>query len=336
MITGKCPESILKRSVLKQLNQRQQQVICRPGIGQGSAVFKVPSAETDGVYIVTHTASFSGSPKEAACGAVHGAAAALMAKGAVPVGLETAVLMPPDYPESQLKQLMTLLDETCGIYDMEILGGHTEYMPVIGELTVTVTAAGYTNEIPETFSARAGDDIVMTKWAGLYGTAVVASRKADELKGRYYPDFIEETDRYFEYLSVKREIEIARQFDTSVMYGIAKEGIFGALWEVAVAGKVGLFVDLKKIPLKQQTVEICNYYDINPYKLSGYGALLIGTSEGEHLAAALRENGIEAAVIGRFTSGNDRVVVNDDEVRYLEPPRGSELWKFLCDGGKES
>ena len=149
-------------------------------------------------------------------------------------------------------------------------------------------------------------------------------------------DFINETDDYLTNLSVQREIEIARQFDATVMYGIAKGGIFGALWEVAVAGKVGLLVDLKKIPLKQQTVEICNYYDINPYKLSGYGALLIAAPQGEHLVAALEKEGIAAAVIGQFNDTNDRVVVNDDETRFLEPVRDSEAWQNFDNGGIQS
>lgn len=358
MKTGKCPESVLKRSVFKQLKKRRKDVLCRPGIGKGGAVISGILSNEDGQrclngrtaadldadgqgsepVLVTHTEAFYGTPEEIAYAAVHSAAAALLIKGAVPAGIEVAVLMPLGYEESQLRQLMQLLDQCCDTYGMEVVGGHTEYMPSVQTLTVSVTAFGFADrkDCMALVGPKPGDDIVMTKWAGYYGTAVIAKRGSDVLKTRFYPDFINETDDYLTNLSVQREIEIARQFDATVMYGIAKGGIFGALWEVAVAGKVGLLVDLKKIPLKQQTVEICNYYDINPYKLSGYGALLIAAPQGEHLVAALEKEGIAAAVIGQFNDTNDRVVVNDDETRFLEPVRDSEAWQNFDNGGIQS
>lgn len=86
---------------------------------------------------------------------------------------------------------------------------------------------------------------------------------------------------------------------------------------------MGLSVELKKIPLKQETVELCDFIDVNPYLLPSLGALLIACDHGEQLVRGLRQEGIAAAVIGSFTSSNDRIIVNDDETRYLEPPRGS-------------
>lgn len=344
MIIGKCHQNVLQRSVLKQLNKRHKGVINRPGIGRGASLFRVPRENN---CMALHTASFVGRPEEIGSVAVHVMAAALSIKNAIPASLELVILMPPDTEEGSLRQLVKLVDGTCASYGMEVIGGHTECTPAVNELTIVVTAFGFlpeddlkVNNISLATSgkgitlktAKAGDDIVMTKWAGLYGTAVIAGRKFDQLSKRYYPDFINETKDYLDFVSMAKDIEIAKQFDISVLYGIAGSGIFGALWEVAVAGKVGLFVDLKKIPLKQQTVEICNYYDINPYMLSGYGSMLIGTPNGSRLVEALQSAGIPAAVIGSFNDSNDRIIVTDDEVRYLEPPRGSELWRFRNGG----
>lgn len=350
MNLGKCPESVLKRSVIKQLNKRSKNILCRAGVGKGAAVVSgiCDAHKRCDLRAVMHTEVFSGKVEEVAGAAVHAAVTQVLVKGARPTAVETAVILPVDFEEKELRRLMTMMDAACAAYDIEIVGGHTEYMPSVSELTVSVTALGVleSGEAADTNSDAAetecldigtvksadpkpGDDIVMVKWAGYYGSAVMANRKGDILKQRFYPDFINETEHYFDNLCLLKEISIIKNLDISVLYGIAKGGIFGALWEVAVAGKVGLLVDLKKIPLKQQTVEICNYFDINPYKLDGYGALLIGTAQGEHLVAALEREGIEAAVIGQFNDTNDRVVVNDDEVRFLEPGRGSELWKFI-------
>ena len=46
---------------------------------------------------------------------------------------------------------------------------------------------------------------------------------------------------------------------------VSEGGIFSALWRMAEELKTGLLIDIKKIPLRQETIEILELYDINPY-----------------------------------------------------------------------
>jgi hydrogenase maturation factor len=59
------------------------------------------------------------------------------------------------------------------------------------------------------------------------------------------------------------------------------------------------------------------------------GCMLIVTDSANLLVDRLRAEGIAAAVIGRITEGNDRIVINGDEIRYLEPPKTDELYKAM-------
>ena len=43
----------------------------------------------------------------------------------------------------------------------------------------------------------------------------------------------------------------------------------------------------------------------------------------------LEKEGIKAAVIGRATDNNDKVINNLDEVRYLDTPQRDEIYRFL-------
>ena len=106
-------------------------------------------------------------------------------------------------------------------------------------------------------------------------------------------------------------------------------GIFGALWEIAEASGVGLEIDLKKIPLKQETVEICEFFGINPYELISSGSMLMAAKDGNGLVMELEKAGIPAVVIGKATDSNDRVLLNEEERRFLEPPKTDELYKAL-------
>lgn len=113
------------------------------------------------------------------------------------------------------------------------------------------------------------------------------------------------------------------------MHDVTEGGIFGALWEIAAASRVGLEVYLQKIQLKQETVEICEFFDLNPYMLISSGCMLIVTDKANLLVERLKEQGIASAVIGRITEGNDRIVINGDERRYLEPAKSDELYKLM-------
>ena len=123
---------------------------------------------------------------------------------------------------------------------------------------------------------------------------------------------------------------LARDFGVSAMHDITEGGVFGALWEVAAAGNVGLSVDLKKVPLKQETVEICEFFDLNPYQLISSGSMLIACDKGHDLVELLKKEGIHSAVIGKFTDNNDKVIIYDEgETRYLEPPKTDELYNII-------
>ena len=185
-----------------------------------------------------------------------------------------------------------------------------------------------------TNGAKPGQDIVITKWIGLEGTSIIASGKEKALRGHYSQDFVDRAKGFIQYISVVDEAMAAREFGVSAMHDITEGGVFGALWEVAAASGVGLAVELKKIPLKQETVEICEFFDLNPYQLISSGSMLIACDKGHDLVEYLAKKNIHSAVVGKFTDNNDKIIIYDvDETRYLEPPKTDELYKvnFLED-----
>lgn len=112
------------------------------------------------------------------------------------------------------------------------------------------------------------------------------------------------------------------------MHDITEGGIFGALWEMASGAGVGLEVDLKKIPIRQETVEICEYFGVNPYQVMSSGSMLIAVDDGYELVRKLEQAGIHSAVVGRTVRGNDRILRNGEDVRYLDKPQQDELYKI--------
>lgn len=328
MKLGKVPEIVLKRSVFKQIRHRRDEVIVRPGVGEDCSVIEL---EEDEVCVLS-TDPVVGTVEEIGTLAVHVTVNDLVCSGAEAIGVMLSMLLPCKSGEQQIKRLIRDIEEECHKLNMEIIGGHTEYTKAVNEPVITVTGVGKVkkSELIRTRAIKPGEEIVMTKWAGLEGTAILAKEKEEELKSRYTSYFIDGAKKLMSNLSVVPEAKIGKQMKVTAMHDVTEGGIFGALWELVAAADVGLLVDLAQIPLKQETIEISEFYDLNPYMLTSSGSLLLVTEDANHLVDELEKQGIKATVIGRITQGHERIVINEDERRYLQPPRFDEIYKVMA------
>lgn len=144
---------------------------------------------------------------------------------------------------------------------------------------------------------------------------------------RYPAYFVEEAAGFDRYLSIIPEAATAMKSGVCAMHDASEGGIFATLWELAEGAGVGLTIDLKKLPLRQETVEVCEYCNVNPYELLSGGCLVMTTEDGQTLVTALEEAGIPAATVGKVTDSKDRILVNEDEVRYMDKPKQDEIYR---------
>ncbi len=316
MKIGKVSEPILKRSVLKYLKPNNEYMKRGAAIGADCALF----SEEDKVLAVA-TASVSGEKGNLpAAHAIMRAANNLAAGGAIPFAVQLHIMLPERYREIALKRMMEAAAQTAASLQITISGGHTETLPDIQTAIVSATALGYKEDEKE-MNVSPGQEIVMSKWIGISETARLAREKEEDLLTRYPAFFIKSAQNLEQYYSILPEAATAIKSGVSVMHDVAGGGIFGALWELGEKAGVGLQVYLKKIPIKQETVEICEFLGYNPYEMRSDGALLFVTENGHTLVEALWQQGIAAEVIGMITDDNDKVIINEDEKRFLEPPR---------------
>ena len=327
MKIGKVPENVLKRSVMKQLHYKRDEVILGPGIGEDCAALALAEDE----ILVMSTDPITGTAKDIGKLAIQITANDLASAGAEPIGVMLTILLPDGTREIALKRIMEQMECACREAKMQILGGHTEVTAVVNQPVVNVAgvAKAKKGSLISTAGARAGMDIVVSKWVGIEGTMIFAKEKEAELKEHFPADFVDTAIGFDRYLSVVPEAAVATQSSVAAMHDVTEGGLFGALWEMAEASGVGLEIDLKKMPIRQETVEICEYFDVNPYGLISSGMMLMASADGNALVLALQEAGIPATVIGKATEGNDRVIIRDEERRFLEPPKTDELYKVL-------
>jgi len=326
MEIGKVPENVLKRAVFKQIRHRRPEVLLRPGVGEDCCAVEAAKDEV----LVFSVDPITAASKGAGIYAVHITANDLASSGAEPVGMLTSILLPPRTREKKLRELMQEIDLACNSLGIEVMGGHTEISDAVNRPVITVTGVGKVKKdaLLSTGGLKPGDELVMTKWAGLEGTAIIAAERAEKLQETLPKELVDTAVGFLDYLSVVPEAAVAVNTGVNAMHDVTEGGIFGALWEMGAASGVGFTVNLKKIPIRQETIEICEVFDINPYRMMSSGSMLIGCGNGNLLVEELEKNGIPSAVIGRANDTNDRVIANGDEVRFLEPAGSDELYKI--------
>lgn len=359
MKSGKVSDTTLRRSILKEVQKVNQEALS-PMVGGGAGV--VPNCHVSGglsragevsegemqatLYSAMQTVSGEGL-LTAYLAAVR-AANSLSAKGAIPKSATISLTVPESMDERDLRKMHERYCEYLQQHNITIVGGHTAVSAVVTEPVVSVQMIGAgesgasaegknrpaepeeTRAEAEKPNAFLGLDIVMTKTCGLGGTALLAGHFTDELVTRYPRRFIERAAEFLAETEENAEGYLAVADGAAYVHAAAEGGVFGALWELAEYAQCGLEIELPAIPILQETVEICEYFDVNPYQLRTEGVFLILTEHGNRLRESLEEKGIPAAVIGKTVPGLDRAVRNGEEVRYLEPNRVEEYERVMA------
>lgn len=113
------------------------------------------------------------------------------------------------------------------------------------------------------------------------------------------------------------------------MVSLSGGGFFAGLWELSKRTACGMIIDLPLVPILQETIEITNYLEINPYLMRSAGCLLIAAPDGKSMAEALQAADIPAVCIGTLQDSNDKIIRNGEELRSLDRPQTDALDLYL-------
>ena len=327
MKIGKISESVLKCSILKTIKMQRNEILCGAGIGEDCAIF-APS-EQNRVCTAMQTAIITSTNELETL--IHKCTNNIASSGAEPIAIMLSIVMPSNVAEQKLNHMMEAANNLCTSLNMQIIGGHTTVSDAVQKTVVTVTGYGQGTDaqVRTTKGARPGQDIVLSKWIGLEGTAMLAKEYKDRLLTRYPAYLVEEAETFDQYISILPEAAVAARSGACVMHDASEGGIYAALWELAESSGIGLSIDLKKLPIRQETVEVCEFCGVNPYTLMSGGCLLMTTEDGLGLVKALETANINAAIIGKITDNKDKIIRNEDEVRFLDRPKTDEIYKDI-------
>ncbi len=330
MEQGTLNELVLTRSVTKHIRRHSKDML------QGGAVGNDYSAVRLEDDILISAEGVANTPYMAWTNAMNN----FYTSGGIPVGVRILAMLPESIEEADIKKIMGEFNFLADEEKLQILGGHTQVGRAYAIPSFCVTVSGKAGDFfPNIKSVKPGDEIVMTKTAGFCGTDIIARSCEKKLAERFAQSYIERGYALPEEFSVKKEAVAVTAMKDMVYYvhDVSHGGIYGALWQLGSRLNRGLNIYHYDIPIKQETIEFCQVFNLNPYMLMGTGSLLIVTKDGYWLVEDLKKLGIDAAVIGVVTEDKNRVVAlchgEDDvspvEKRFLSPVKGDELYKVV-------
>lgn len=317
MRVGKVSDSVLKRTVLKAIKTKREEVIKGAGVGEDCAFFSFEEG-TFATCVTQGILEKEGDLERLMIRCANN----LVTSMAEPVAVMLTLLLPGEYEESSLKNWMAEAENSVKRQNMQIAGGHTAVCPYVTKVVAILTGYGkpMDGELKPTGGILPGMDIVITKWIALEGSYLLARDYEEKLLKRYPVPLVEEVLKFPEYLSVRSEAAVAWKSGAVSMHDVSEGGVFSALWEMAESAGVGLSIELRKLPIRQETVEVCELLEKNPYELLGGGSLVIATEDGSSLVEALQSTGCPAVVVGKFTKGKEKLIFNEEEKRFMDRP----------------
>lgn len=322
---GKVPNNILKEQIFNHLSFKREEVIVYPNIGEDCGVLEFE----ENTQIVLSTDPITGAIHNIGKLAVHISCNDISSAGAEPVGVLVTLLLPVGTKEEDIHSIMKDIHDTAAKQQVVILGGHSEVTDAVIRPVISTTVIGKVKKgkLVCTQGAQVGDEVILTKWAGLEGTAILASDFEESLEKVVSKEALKEAKTLADQLSVFEESKLAQVFPVTSMHDVTEGGVLGGCYEIAKCSDKGINVYLESIPVLPCTKEICNYFAISPYKLISSGCMLMTTPKGRDCIKWLQEKNIPATIIGKITE-HKKLIIEKEHAYPLEAPGSDELYKI--------
>lgn len=307
---GKIPIDILNSTFLRLTGAPSGAIATPPLAGLDFAALKV-----GGKFMIISADPVTGVVKNIGRYAISVSANDVATSGSRAQFAESVVLLPEGADEGYALRIAGQMDSEAKKLGISIVGGHTEVTPGLRHPIVVVTAFSFVERYISSRDAKAGDTIMMTKTAGLEGTAILSGEEgflnslgvADEAVAAYGAGFV------------------------NAMHDCTEGGVLGAVFEMSLASGLGFELEEEKVPVAPKTLSLCNKLKMDPLKLIASGALLISVKGGrEHEVAAALSPICQVTPVGRFTEKGGFLIKKGGKRILQRAAPEDELWRVLA------
>jgi len=327
---GKIPIDILKEVVFKNLGATRKEVALGPAPGVDGAVIEVC-----GKSLIVSMDPITGAVERIGYLAVNVNANDVATFGVEPIFLFSCLLLPQGADRKMVDAISSQMSQAAKDLGMAIVGGHCETTPQLAHPIVVGCAMGITEKgkYVTASGAKPKDKLILTKTAGIEGTAILAWDREDELRKILNPPQLKNAKEFYSKISVVKDaLNACRIGGVHAMHDPTEGGIAGGIHEMADAANLGVEVLQEKIVVEAETAKICDHFKLDPLQLISSGALLVAADPvfANKIVENLEHKNIQATIIGEFTANKDqRLLKKEGKTQRLPRPKSDHLWKAL-------
>ena len=328
---GKIPIDILKEVVFKNLGAPRKEVTLGPTAGVDGAVIDLGTKS-----LIVSMDPITGAIERIGWLAVNVNANDIATFGVEPAFLFSCLMLPEGADKKMVETISTQMNDAARELGMAIVGGHCEATPKLANPIVVGCAMGVTKKgrYVTAAGAKPGDALILTKSAGIEGTAILASDKETELKKVLGEALTHNAKDVYNQISVVKDALTAyRTGGVHAMHDPTEGGVAGGIHEMADAASLGVKVAEEKIVILPETAQICRHFKVDPLQLISSGALLIAADpeKANNIVARLKRRQVPASIIGEFLKNTNQRFLEgkSGETRALPRPKSDHLWTAL-------
>lgn len=335
---GKISPEIFDEIILPRLGAKSSKILVGPQHGVDVGVVdiggdQVMALTTDPFFIVPQYGW-----ERAAWFATHILASDAVTSGLRPTYFTVDLNLPLSVTRDALEIMWNTVHRECEKIGMSVVTGHTARyegtdFPMVGG--ATVICIGLKSKYITPNMAKVGDHVIVTKGAAIEATGLFAATLPQLIAERYGEDFARQADKVFDMMSVVDDAMTAvsvgvRDDGITTMHDATECGVWGGLFEIAQASRVGMIIDKEKIIVREEVRKVCEMFRIDPYASISEGTLLATCRphKSQEVVRALADKGIEASVVGEVVPQEKGMTVFEGSVpRPLEHPRVDPFWR---------
>jgi hydrogenase expression/formation protein HypE len=327
---GKIPIDILKEVVFKNLGAPRKEVTLGPAAGVDGAVLDLGNKS-----LIVSMDPITGAVERIGWLAVNVNANDIATFGVEPAFLFSCLMLPEGADKKMVETISAQMNDAAKDLGMAIVGGHCESTPKLTNPIVVGCAMGITGkgQYVTPAGAKPKDKLILTKSAGIEGTAILASDREIELKKTLSVVMLKNAKNMYSQISVVKDaLTACKTGGVHAMHDPTEGGIAGGIHEMAEAANLGVKVFAEKILVKSETAKICRYFEVDPLQLISSGALLIAAqpAAANKIIESLNQQKIPASVIGEFLGDvGQRLLTSKDKELELPRPKSDHLWTAL-------
>ena len=260
--------------------------------------------------------------------AVNGTVNDLAVGGAVPRYLTAGFVLEEGLPLSELEEIVKSMAESARKAGVMIVAGDTKVVQKgqCDRIFINTSGVGFIREGVELScrNLRPGDAVIVSGTIGDHGMAVMTTREGLSFQSRISSDTAALNGMIHAVLDVVPGVHAMRD--------PTRGGVAATLNELAASSSVGIELDEKAVPVREEVRGAAELLGIDPLTIANEGKLLLVVPEAQSgsVLSVMRahEHGRDAAVIGRVVEEHQGMVVMKTPFgsrRIVEMPLGEQL-----------